>query len=74
MRMLQVVRNWQYRDRVRGSKTLVVGFYSVPEQVPDWVADLAVSQGVAQFCPVQEEKAIARAPANKAHRRAPKNK
>ena len=79
MRQLEVLRDWRYRDRARGSRMLSKGLYKIPDEISEKVATLAVEQGVVVIVPqytdpVVEEKAIRRAPVNKAHRRAPKNK
>lgn len=76
MYQLVIIKPWRYRDRKRGMQTLQPGRYSVPQQVPESVARLAVDQGMATLTrlapPPMDTPAVQPAAANR--KRPPRNK
>jgi hypothetical protein len=46
MYQLEIIKPWRYRDRARGSQTLVPGLYDVPSQVSAALAARAVAEGM----------------------------
>lgn len=51
---LSVPRTWRYRDHKRGYRELAPGDYSVPDQVPQDIAERAVDQGMGTMTIVRE--------------------